>query len=341
MSISGHQFDTFVGQNADPMRGAITCVRAGAAVAAALICLAVALTQPASGAAQAAGNTSVLCIAADGVLHAASPVGTCAPAQKAVALATPATTDCDTDPLQGGDCKPPAPEGSDDLAALDYRLKVLEKRPLFEVIDKNSRPIFQVAANRAVLMNTAGARMVELRVSDNGGMLIARNLADSEVVLGVTGPVGGLTMTEGGVKRIQYGKQPAGNVSMLFSRGSTAIAGIGESRGLSGALVVSDQSGRPRALMSLLADKGSISIQNATAAPVLALTESASRAGLLAIGDATSEPMVKFGVNDDRYGVVLAGPVSGFPLVPNSGMPGSYFLGCAGGDKCGPGGGNQ
>jgi hypothetical protein len=51
--------------------------------------------------------------------------------------------------------------------------------------------------------------------------------------------------------------------------------------------------------------------------------------------------MVKFGVNQDRYGVVLAGPVSGFPLVPGSGLPGSYFLGCAGGDKCGPGGGSQ
>ena len=36
----------------------------------------------------------------------------------------------------------------------------------------------------------------------------------------------------------------------------------------------------------------------------------------------------------DRYGAVLAGPTLGFPYVPASGLPGSYFLGCAGGDRC-------
>ncbi len=75
--------------------------------------------------------------------------------------------------------------------------------------------------------------------------------------------------------------------------------------------------------------------------PVLAITEGATGGGLLAMGDATSEPMVKFGVAQDRYGIVLAGPVSGFPLVPGSGLPGSYFLGCPAGEKCGPGGGRQ
>ncbi len=311
-----------------------------AAAAAALICLAVALTQPASGAGQVGGNTSVLCIAPDGVLHAAGPLSTCAPGQTAVPLAMPATSDCDTDPLQGGDCKPPPPDGNDDLTALDYRLRVLEKRPLFEVVDKDKRPIFQVSAGRAVLLNAAGARVVEMRVRDDGGYLFARNLADDEVALGVSGDVGGLTISEAGVKRVQYGKQPAGNVSLLFSRGAAIIAAIGESRGISGALVVGDRSGRPRSVMSMVNEKGSASIQNAQGAPVLTLTEGVTPAGLLAIADAASEPMVKFGVNEDRYGVVLAGPVAGFPLVPNSGLPGSYFLGCAGGEKCSPGGGH-
>jgi hypothetical protein len=39
------------------------------------------------------------------------------------------------------------------------------------------------------------------------------------------------------------------------------------------------------------------------------------------------------GHNGNRYGIVLAGPVLGLPLVPRSALPGSYFMGCASGDK--------
>jgi hypothetical protein len=100
-------------------------------------------------------------------------------------------------------------------------------------------------------------------------------------------------------------------------------------------MVIGDPAGRLRAMMTVVDGKGSVRIQNAEGGAVLALTEGAAGGGLLTIGDRSSEPMVKFGVNEDRYGVVLAGPVSGFPLVPGSGLPGSYFLRRAGGATCG------
>ena len=43
--------------------------------------------------------------------------------------------------------------------------------------------------------------------------------------------------------------------------------------------------------------------------------------------------MVKMGVAQDRYGIVLTGPKAGFPLIPGSGLPGSYIMGCAGKGK--------
>ncbi len=309
---------------------------------AAWLCLAAAPVLPAVAAARAGDNASVLCIAPDGVLHASGIAGTCQPGQTAVPLATSATGACDSNPWQGADdCDTSTPTGGDDLTALEYRVKALENHPVFEVVDRDKRPILQVTPGKVVLINAAGDRVIELRAIERGGHLLARNLAGDEVALAVSGDVGGLVLTEGGVKRVEYGKQPAGNVSLRFPKGSGVVAAIGESQGISGAIVVGDASGQARALMSLIDNKASLSIQNAKGAPVVALTEGATQGGLLVIGDATSEPMVKFGVNEDRYGIVLAGPVSGFPLVPNSGLPGSYFLGCAGGDKCGPGGGGS
>jgi hypothetical protein len=144
------------------------------------------------------------------------------------------------------------------------------------------------------------------------------------------------------VKRIEFGKQQAGNFSLRFPGvNGPPLAAIGESQAGSGALVVGDVWGRPKALMSVPDGKGSITIRNGNDAPVLAMTEGSTGAGLFVIGDAQSEPMVKFSVTEERYGAVLTGPVAGFPMVPGSGMPGSYILGCAGGASCGPGGGRR
>jgi hypothetical protein len=51
------------------------------------------------------------------------------------------------------------------------------------------------------------------------------------------------------------------------------------------------------------------------------------------LGLADGNAAVRMGHNGNRYGIVLAGPVLGLPLVPRSGLPGSYFMGCAGGER--------
>jgi hypothetical protein len=114
------------------------------------------------------------------------------------------------------------------------------------------------------------------------------------------------------------------------------IAGIGESSAGTGALVIGNSNGQVKASMTLAEGKGMLSLFNKKRADILSLTEGATGGGLLTIGDADGAPMVKMGVNEGRYGIVLAGPVAGFPLVPSSGLPGSYFLGCSGGAACRP-----
>ena len=46
------------------------------------------------------------------------------------------------------------------------------------------------------------------------------------------------------------------------------------------------------------------------------------------IDNAQGNAAIKMGHLDNRYGIVLAGPTLGLPLVPKSGLPGSYFMGC-------------
>ena len=313
-------------------------VRAAGAAALALAALVCGL------AAQTRGPVSLVCIAPDGVLHAPGPGGTCAGGQTPVPLQGPATAACTSDPWSGtnDDCDPSPPAGDDTLDALDYRVKMLERKPLFEVVDKDSRPIFQVFPGKAVVSNADGERLVELHSREAGGDVIARNALGTDVALSASGALAGVVITDGGVRRVEFGKQLAGNVSLRFLHGPGIVAAIGESQAKSGALVVADPTGTPRAQMILDDDdRGSLMIRNGQGTPVAAMTEGATGGGLLLIGDVSGKPMVKFGVNEDRYGVVLAGPVSGFPLVPNSGLEASYFLGCAGGDKCGPGGGGS
>jgi hypothetical protein len=327
-----------------PLRARGSC--SVAVLAGVLLALVAARGQPAAGAAldpPQPGSPSVIvvCAASDGILHAAGATGSCAAGQTSMRLA-PSTSEGDYgnpwNPQAESDV--PSPSNVDLLGKLEAREKALENGPLFEVLAADGTPIFQVFSGK-VLVRANGQTFVELRASGSGGFVTTRGLGSQETSVGMSGDVGGLLLTEGGERRADFGKQPSGNFSLRILGSADVAAAIGESRAGTGALVTGDLDGRLRAMMSVVAGKGSIRIQNAQGKAVLGLTEGVTGGGLLAIGDATSEPMVKFGVAQDRYGVVLAGPVSGFPLVPGSGLPGSYFLGCAAAEQCSPGGGGQ
>jgi hypothetical protein len=76
-----------------------------------------------------------------------------------------------------------------------------------------------------------------------------------------------------------------------------------------------------------------VSVIDQPGAGGITLAESAIGGGLLRVDDWMGNPAVKMGHNDNRYGVVLAGPVLGPPMVPRLGVIGSYFMGCASGER--------
>jgi hypothetical protein len=55
--------------------------------------------------------------------------------------------------------------------------------------------------------------------------------------------------------------------------------------------------------------------------------EQSSGGGMLQI-DAQQGAIVKMGHVENRYGIVATGPRQGIALIPKSGLPGSFFLGC-------------
>jgi hypothetical protein len=60
-----------------------------------------------------------------------------------------------------------------------------------------------------------------------------------------------------------------------------------------------------------------------------ALLEPRIGGGMFGLDDTGGNAAVKMGHNGNRYGIVLAGPRRGAPLITKSGLPGSYFMGCA------------
>ncbi|RPI57728.1 MAG: hypothetical protein EHM55_00680 [Acidobacteria bacterium] len=281
----------------------------------------------------------VVCAAQDAVLRLIDGK-TCPNGQERMDLA-----EAEEEPLDLEDAGFDDPAPSSDtpqsaaFAALERRVKDLENRPMFEVVDRAGNPIFRVAQESVLVFNSGQTAVAALRATSQGGFFVGRSTTDGlDAVVGASGVRGGVRISEGGVTRSDLGKQQYGNYALTFpSPGSGNIAAIGESRAGTGALVVGSPGGTTLASLTGSDGKGAIGVSNSSGAPVLSLSEGATRGGLLAIGDAASEPMVKMGVAQDRYGIVLTGPRAGFPLIPASGLPGSYFMGCAGsGKECGP-----
>jgi hypothetical protein len=317
---------------------------AGAAVVASLAWMAVAQEAPAvsrspPGASPAGtGDKLVVCVASDSVLHAATDRG-CGAGAMPLAIER-----ADKKSLNCLDCgaDPSAPPGlpNDALAQLVSRLDKLRQSSLFTVVDPQGRPIFAVAPQRAILYNPAGAALAVISATANGGFFTGRSANGSpSVTVGASDTSAGVRISEEGVPYLDLGTLGSGTYALRFpslKSSGEPLAAIGESRAGTGALVVSDLTGSRKATMTIADGKGALDLYNGDGTAVVSLTEGASAGGLLAIGDGTGEPMVKMGVKDDRYGVVLTGPRAGFPLVPKSGLPGSYFLGCAGGEGCVP-----
>lgn len=282
----------------------------------------------------------IVCVGNDAMLRTPHGGG-CAAGERRIVLAgaEPHTHECPD--CDGWGTREPAPasDAGDPLAPFERRLAELERSPLFRVVNAAGSPVFTVAPGQVDAYNKAGTVVASMFATDLGGDFKGLSADGSlQASIGASGMQAGVRLLEAEQLRLDMGKQQAGNVALrVLAPGIEGpIAGIGESRAGTGALIVSDASGRTKTSLTLTDDKGTVGVFSDSGMPVLSLTEGATAAGLLAIGDPGGTPMVKMGVNDNRYGIVLAGPVLGFPLVPKSGLPGSYILGCAAGDGCGP-----
>lgn len=250
---------------------------------------------------------------------------------------------------------------ADELADLEQRMNNLQYAqwpPLFVVVDRQDKPIFQVMStdywSAASVFNSNGQDVVNMRADAHGGQFSVRSDdGETRALLGIDQAWAGLRISErvtetvpdkGGTHdvtrdaaRIELGGQADGNYSLKFAASAGLLAGIGESKAGTGAIVIGDSKGRKRASMFVGEDsKGIIGIYNAQGNAIVALGEATGNSGgSLVIGDTKSEPRVKMGTNDNRYGVVMTFP-RGFPYVPKSGLPGSYMLGCAPGPACVP-----
>ncbi len=286
------------------------------------------------------GNNDVrVCVGSDSVLRSPDaktgfcPKGTEQLTLAAAELEKPDETD-ENDPL--GPTKKQKSELDQQLAELEKRVANLEKSPLFEVVDKAGRVIFSVAPGRVQLYNDNQIPVAEMLATAEGGEFVGRSTdGNLSAFLGAYGERAGLRVSEGGQPRLDLLKQPAGNYSLRIHAGDGDIAGIGESRAGTGALVVGDQAGQLKAAIQVNDGKGAVSIFNDSGHGVASLTQSVNGGGLLVLTDANSYARVMMGTNNSRYGVVMAFPPGG-PYVPKSGLPGSYMLGCAGGPACVP-----
>ena len=225
------------------------------------------------------------------------------------------------------------------MPILERRLEELQQLPLFTVVDKDDHPLFAISPGAAtVYYPTTGAPAVTMRARAEGGTITAQAANESQRFTVAVSPLrSGLTVEKDGVIRADLGSGATGSHSLrIFTAESRLVAGIGESRAGSGAIVVQNRDGKPALSMRVTDGKGDLDVFNPNGTAVLSLTEGASGGGLLAICGPDGTTMVKMGVKDNRYGVVLTGPGAGFPLVPRSGLPGSYFMGCAAGPACVP-----
>jgi hypothetical protein len=285
-----------------------------------------------------AGDSPIVCVGSDGILRA--PDGAECPSgvrEFVLEEGEPRLLEC-------GDCDdpwrkkpPPTPDASDPLAHLKQRVDNLHKSALLTVVDRGV-PIFTVRPGSASTHTGSGTVVAEMRATDAGGFFAGRSTDGTlAAFVGVSDEQAGVRIMEGDVPRAEVGKHEAGNYSLRISSSDGGlVAGIGESRAGTGALLVADQQSRVRASMTFLDGVGGFTAYNAGGAALVSLRESQAAAGLFSLGETGGREAVKMTVNDDRYGVALAGPQLGFPLVTGSGLPGSYIIGCSGGGSCRP-----
>lgn len=299
------------------------------------------ISKKAGGSSDSGGDDITVCVRADSVLRSPGPRGCDASEQRLVLeRADQQLLMCDDDDCNAwgksasnGDTSP----SSDALVDLERRIEKMRRASGLEVVDPNGTVIFTVGPGQARLNDRDEHTAVQMSATATSGAITTRSSDDDVLVtVGASQDHAGLAIAESGLERVDLGRQPAGNYALrIMATSGAAVAGIGESRAGSGAVVVGDSQGRT--LASATADPvGTFSVFSVGGLAIASLRQSQAGSGFLSIGNSGGAEVVKMVVNNDSYGVVIAGPVVGGPLFTGSGFPGSYIIGCAGGKACIP-----
>ena len=268
-------------------------------------------------------DTVIVCADGDEVLHAPSPAGQCAAGQRRISL----LRDDDGCPLCEPENKPG--ESSDDPAIrdLERRVHALEHAPYFEVVDNDDRPVFVVSRDGVRLFDKAGVPRVAFGSSAGGGYLtVTDGLTQASITATATG--GGLQFVEDGLTRLIASGTDSGGASLRVPAGNGLIAGLGVSKDGPGTVLIGNLSGQVKATLSIPNDRPLLQVTGSNGAQA-SLMEQANGGGMLQL-DSNEGAIVKMGNSNNEFGIVLAGPRPGPPLVPKSGLPGGFFMGCRG-----------
>ena len=285
-----------------------------------------AMTAPAPG----DEDEMVVCVGDDDkLIRTTLPAGGCPPGHKRVSLRPEEEEECPLCPPADGQ----EPDVSDNPALndLERRIRALENAPYFEVIDDNEQPIFRVAPDGVRIFNRSGVAMAGFGAAQSGGYFsVSSGTALLEASLGAAGTKAGLQIVEDGLVRLTALAGEGSPPSLRIPSASGLIAGIGASTAGSGALLLGQLDGTLKASFSVPDGRGLLQLNsNANGGQVSLLGQSIG-GGMFQIDNAQGNAAIKMGHLNNRYGIVLAGPTLGLPLVPKSGLPGSYFMGCGG-----------
>jgi hypothetical protein len=281
-----------------------------------------AATAPAPG----SQDVVVVCVGTGRILHAPTPGGGCAAGQEPLSL-VPAKV-CQTCP-PFEEPKPDTDEGA--VSDLEQRISALENKPYFEVVNDEERPVFRVGPDGVKVFNKAGSPVAAFASSQYGGYFTASSATQNlQISMGAVGATAGVQITEDGLARMTIAAREKSGASFRIPSADGTIAGIGASVDGPGALLLGTLEGRVRSTLTVPDGRGMIRVRKDDVGGGVTLTEQGGGGGMFEIDTAKGEAAIKMGHLSHRYGIVMAGPRYNMPLIPKSGLPGSYFLGCGG-----------
>ena len=262
----------------------------------------------------------IVCAGGDDILQAPLPQGGCAPGQRTISLLR--ESDCPLCPPDESDA-----DTSDDpaLKDLEKRVHALEHAPYFEVVNDREEPIFVVSQDGVRVFGKGGIPRAAFGSTSGGGYFTVSN-GFSEASMTATSTTGGLQFVEDGLTRLIASGSDSSGGSLRIPSGNGVVAGIGVSKDGPGTLLIGTLAGQVRATFSVPGDRAMVQVQGVNDAGI-SMMEQGSGGGMLQI-DSRDGAIVKMGNVNNAYGIVMTGPRPGLPLVPKSGLPGSYFMGC-------------